>query len=184
MKTSALASIFIALSFVMASCSSTTIIQSEPPGARLYLNGVNVGRTPYAHRDTRIVGSSNTIRLEKEGYAPLNAHFYRDEQVDGGALVAGIFLWIPFLWIMEYHPVHFYELQPLEEIEPAFDEESGAGNEELSEFVPTRSEDAKTQEQGQTSPEERLKTLKKLYEQDLITKEEYEAKRQNILKNL
>lgn len=101
------------LSFVMISCSSTTMITSEPPGAKLYINGMSVGNTPYTHSDTRIVGSMLMIKLEKEGYEPLNTFITRDERVDVGAVIGGLFLLVPFLWTMQYNPQHNYELAPL-----------------------------------------------------------------------
>ena len=101
------------LSFVMISCSSTTMITSDPPGAKLYINGMSVGNTPYMHSDTRIVGSMLMIKLEKEGYEPLNTFITRDERVDVGAVIGGLFLLVPFLWTMQYNPQHNYELAPL-----------------------------------------------------------------------
>ena len=94
--------LFLASAILFASCASTTLIQSNPSDAKLYLNGEYVGKTPYAHRDTKIVGSTTFIKLEKEGYNPLNASFSRGEELDVGALIGGIFVLVPFLWIMKY----------------------------------------------------------------------------------
>lgn len=101
------------VSFVMIGCSSTTLITSDPPGAKLSINGMSVGKTPYTHSDTRIVGSTLMIKLEKDGYEPLNTIITRDERVDVGAIVGGVFLLFPFLWTMQYNPQHNYELTPL-----------------------------------------------------------------------
>ena len=101
------------VSFVMIGCSSTTLITSDPPGAKLSINGVSVGKTPYTHSDTRIVGSTLMIKLEKDGYEPLNTMFSRDERVDVGAIIGGLFVLVPFLWTMQYNPQHNYELTPL-----------------------------------------------------------------------
>ncbi len=101
------------VAFVLIGCSSTTIITSEPPGAKLSINGVSVGKTPYTHADTRIVGSTLMIKLEKEGYEPLNTIITRDERVDVGAIIGGVFFLFPFLWTMQYNPQHSYELTPL-----------------------------------------------------------------------
>jgi hypothetical protein len=101
------------VSFVMIGCSSTTLITSDPPGAKLSINGVSVGKTPYTHSDTRIVGSTLMIKLEKDGYEPLNTTISRDERVDVGAIIGGLFVLVPFLWTMQYNPQHSYELSPL-----------------------------------------------------------------------
>ncbi|MBN1386850.1 MAG: PEGA domain-containing protein [Bacteroidales bacterium] len=104
-------SLLLALSILFASCASTTIIQSEPSGAKLYLNGEHVGETPYTHIDTKIIGSTNTVRLTMEGYDDFIGSFSRDEEVDIGAVIGGIFFLFPFLWTMKYKPFHTYELQ-------------------------------------------------------------------------
>jgi tetratricopeptide (TPR) repeat protein len=57
------------------------------------------------------VGSKTQVRLEHPGYEPLNATISRDERVDPAALIGGFFLLVPFLWIMEYDPDHYYELR-------------------------------------------------------------------------
>ncbi|MCB9233306.1 MAG: PEGA domain-containing protein [Bacteroidia bacterium] len=102
-----------------AACSSSTLIQSVPSGARLYLDGEAVGTTPYQHRDTRITGSTVHVRLEMQGYSPLDRTFCRDEEIDPGAVVGGVFFLWPFLWTMKYKPVHTYELTPLAPVAPA-----------------------------------------------------------------
>lgn len=104
---------FMALVMLITSCASTTLIQSDPSGAKLYLDGEVVGRTPYTHTDTKITGTATHVRLQKEGYEEFHSVFVRNENVDVGAVVGGVFFWIPFLWIMKYKPVRTYELNPL-----------------------------------------------------------------------
>lgn len=96
----------------LVGCASTTIIQSQPPGARILLNGAVAGSTPYAMTDTKIVGSTTQVRLEYPGYQPLDVTIARSEELDVLPLIGGIFLLVPFLWIMKYQPTHMYELQP------------------------------------------------------------------------
>jgi hypothetical protein len=94
-----------------ASCASTTIIQSQPPGARVIINGAIVGTTPYAMTDTNIVGSTTRLRLEYPGYQPLDTVIARNEELEVVALIGGIFLLVPLLWVMKYQPSHAYQLQ-------------------------------------------------------------------------
>ncbi|MBE0655835.1 MAG: PEGA domain-containing protein, partial [Bacteroidales bacterium] len=82
-----------------------------------YINDEPLGRTPYTYTDTKIVGSTNIVRLELEGYEPLYTSFSRNEEVDPGAIIGGILVWVPFLWTMKYKPSHFYELKPITDIE-------------------------------------------------------------------
>lgn len=95
-----------------AGCASSTVLQSQPPGARVLLNGQPVGTTPYTMTDTKIVGSSTQIRLEYPGYQPLDATISRTEELDVLALIGGLILLVPFLWVMGYQPAHLYVLQP------------------------------------------------------------------------
>lgn len=154
-------SIFLAVLILFSSCSSTTMIQSEPSGAKVYLNGEPVGTTPYAYSDTKIVGSVNSVELVKDGYAPLNTYFSRDEEVDVGAIIGGLFVLVPFLWTMKYKPVHTYELAPLADYEPAYDQPNN--------FVEVKSK------------AERLRELKKLLDDKIINQEEFDQEKQKIL---
>lgn len=111
----------VAVTTVLAffsACASSTVIESKPTGAKVFLNGEPVGKTPYTMTDTKFVGSSTTVRLEAEGYEPYTAVISRTEEVDVGPVVAGIcmswtFLGLAFfLWTMKYKSNHMYELQP------------------------------------------------------------------------
>jgi hypothetical protein len=93
-------------------CASSTVLQSQPPGARVTINGALVGTTPYTMTDTKIVGSTTPVRLEYPGYAPLDVTISRNEDLDVLALIGGLLVLVPFLWIMKYQPTHVYTLQP------------------------------------------------------------------------
>jgi PEGA domain len=95
-----------------AGCASSTVLQSQPPGARVTINGATVGNTPYTLTDTKIVGSTTPIHLELPGYQPLDVAISRSEELDVLPLIAGIFLLIPLLWVMKYQANHVYQLQP------------------------------------------------------------------------
>lgn len=105
--------ISLTLAAFITGCSSTTLIKSEPSGARLYLNGEKVGTTPYTHTDTKIIGSVNTVVLKKEGYQDFSAVFARNENVNVGAIIGGVLVLFPFLWAMDYKPVYSYEMVPV-----------------------------------------------------------------------
>ena len=91
----------IAVSIFITSCSSTTIIQSTPPGAEVYINMQKKGVTPYAYSDTKIVGSSTNIKLVKTGYQDFDVTLVRNERADVGAIIGGCFVLFPFLWTMK-----------------------------------------------------------------------------------
>ncbi|MCG8419916.1 MAG: PEGA domain-containing protein [Proteobacteria bacterium] len=101
-----------ALVFGVVACSSSTVIRSNVQGAKVYLNGEYVGTTPYTMTDTKIVGSTTTVRLEAPGYEPTHGVISRSEVFSIGACIGGVLVLFPFLWIMGYKPEHFFELRP------------------------------------------------------------------------
>ena len=155
-------SLSVAGSIILTSCGSTTMIQSNPSGAKVYLNGESVGITPYSHQDTKIVGSTTIVRLEKEGYETLNTSFSRDEEADVGAIIGGIFTLVPFLWTMKYKPIHSYELVPSSDNEKAVVKPN-------------------LQQNQSKSKADKLRELKQIFDEGLISKEEYEKERTKIL---
>ncbi len=101
----------LAVSILLISCSSTTQITSNPPGAKVFLNDEYIGKTPLMYEDSKIIFSTNHLKIEKEGYKTLYTSFSRDEAPEFGAIVAGFIVWAPFLWAMKYKPNHTYELE-------------------------------------------------------------------------
>ncbi len=102
----------MSLSLALVGCTSSTVIRSNVPGAKVFLNGAYVGNTPYTMSDTKIVGSSTSVRIEAPGYQTTNATISRNEQFSVGACIGGVFLFFPFLWIMDYKPDHMYQMLP------------------------------------------------------------------------
>lgn len=151
---------FFALLIVFASCTSTTLIQSTPSKAKVYIDGMHVGETPYIYSDSKIVGSSMMIKLEKEGYKPLVSNITRDEEVDVGALIGGVFFMVPFLWTMKYKSVHSYELKPQGE---------DTAIESRNVLAP------------QKSTADKLRELKQLLDEGVITQGEFDKEKTKIL---
>ncbi|MDX1570725.1 MAG: hypothetical protein R3200_09585 [Xanthomonadales bacterium] len=90
-------------------CASSTVIRSSDPDARIYVNGEYVG-TGHAHyRDRKVSFAKNEVTIRKDGCAPAEYDFRRNEDPDFGAIVGGYFLTVPFLWTLEYKDEHAYE---------------------------------------------------------------------------
>ncbi len=112
-KVTKLVPVILFVTILFSSCASTTIISSSPSGARVYLNDQSVGVTPYTMSDTKIVWTKTHVKLEKEGYKPLNAVIVRNEAAAAGPIIAGFFVTIvPWLWALKYKPIHNYVLLP------------------------------------------------------------------------
>ncbi|GAB3954240.1 hypothetical protein GCM10028805_39340 [Spirosoma harenae] len=157
--------IALASLILLESCASSTVIQSNPTGAKLYLNNSLVGTTPYRHTDTKIVGTTTEVRLEKEGYRPLLTNFARNEQADVGAIIGGVFLLFPFLWTMKYNPNRTFELLPATGTEPSGNLTMPLANDAVA----------------PASKATQLRELKKLLDDGILTKEEYEKEKKKIL---
>jgi len=107
-----LGSLFITI--ITFGCASSTMIRSIPSGAKVYVNNELIGETPCKYEDIKIVGSRTFIKLKKEGHKELNASFQRDEEFSEGACIGGLIVFVPFLWVMEYKPERFYELEKID----------------------------------------------------------------------
>ena len=96
--------------FFLFGCSSTTLIKSNPPGAKLQVDGQSLGETPHFYSDKAAAGTVKTVTLRKEGYKDFNSYIKR-EKLSVPALIGGIFLIVPFVWILEYPSQYNFEME-------------------------------------------------------------------------
>ena len=111
--------ILISLSLLLiGACSSTTIIKTSDPDARIFVNGEYIGVGEATYSDKKVAFSNNSVTLKKSGCEPVSYSFRRNEKPDAGAIVGGIFVTIPFLWVTEYKKEHNYEYDctPIDEV--------------------------------------------------------------------
>jgi len=151
---------------LMSGCSSSTMIRSNPSGAKVFINGEQVGRTPYLHVDNRISFMSFNVDIIKEGYEPIYTSIYRDGEFNVGNFVGGLFVWPILLWTMDYTPTHTYDLRPISNNDLSQPSNDPINNNIVSPLRPKA---------------ERLKELKQLYDDKLITEKDFESKKQKIL---
>jgi len=97
----------------MAGCASTTVIQSSPTGAKVYLDGQPLGITPYTYSDKKIIGTTHLFKLEKDGFAPLYGNFSRNARWNKAAVVVGCISIVPLLWAKDYPIDSTYDLRPI-----------------------------------------------------------------------
>jgi len=97
------------LSFLLG-CASTTLIKSNPPGAKLQVDGQSLGETPHFYSDKTAAGTVKTVTLRKEDYKDFNGTIKR-EKLSVPALIGGIFLIVPFVWILEYPSQYNFEME-------------------------------------------------------------------------
>ena len=94
---------------ILTACSSTTTIRSSDPDARIYVNGEYIGTGQANYTDRKVAFSNNDVELRKAGCEPASYSFRRNEDPDGGAIVGGFLVGVPFLWVTEYKDQHAYE---------------------------------------------------------------------------
>jgi len=100
--------------FFLLGCASTTLIKSNPPGAKLSLDGKVIGETPHFYTDKAVAGTMRTVTLKKEGYKDFSGTIKREE-LSVPALIGGIFLIVPLAWILEYPTQYNFEMEKLHE---------------------------------------------------------------------
>jgi hypothetical protein len=98
--------------FFLFGCASTTLIKSNPPGANVSINGILHGETPLYYTDKAVAGTSKMVTLKKEDYKEFTGTIRR-EKFSVPALIGGIFLVVPFVWILEYPPQYNFEMERL-----------------------------------------------------------------------
>jgi len=110
-------SVLLSSSLLLSGCASATLINSVPPGAKVYIDGQYLGQAPVTQKDTAILGSSKGVVLKKEGYRDCSGTIRKDE-IQAGPLVAGLMVYIPLLWMMGYPAQYTFELEKLSAAEP------------------------------------------------------------------
>jgi len=98
--------------FFLFGCASATLIKSNPPGAKLYLDGQFKGETPYTYSDKAAAGTMRTVTLKKEEYKDFTGNIKR-EQLSVPAVIGGIFFLIPLIWVLEYPSQYTFEMEKL-----------------------------------------------------------------------
>ena len=151
----------------MSSCISSTLIESNPPGAKVTIDGMPAGVTPLNYSDAKVVASTTQIKLEKPGYETKYVNLVRSEEIDLGAVIGGVICYIPFLWVMGYSPIHTYQLMPDES--------------KIETLIPAQSKEISTPLQTSELKIGKLRELKKMLDENLINKEEYDIQKTKIL---
>lgn len=106
--------VLILLAAMLASaCTSSTVIRSSDPNSRIYVNGEYMGTGEAYYSDEKVAFSRNKVEIRKDGCRTDYHSFRRNEEADLGAIVGGIFLTVPFLWVTEYKSHRAYEFNCL-----------------------------------------------------------------------
>lgn len=166
--------IFVLPLLLLISCSSTTYIKSLPSGAQIYEGDAFMGVTPYRHWDIDSSDPGNpdytgrTFTLKKEGY--------RDKEINIKRNVLNVprlFFPAPIFslpWAYDYPGEYYFELESLRNNKERY-------------LRNMSGKQGKNTEDGKTygSASKKLRELRELYNEGLLTEDEYEEKRQAII---
>jgi hypothetical protein len=103
---------------LLSACTSTTVLKTNNPKAKIYADGKYIGEGQASYSDKKVVGSRTVIELKAEGHQDYVTTISRSGQVNPGALVGGILLaptffgLLFFLWVMDYNDYYSFEVQP------------------------------------------------------------------------
>jgi hypothetical protein len=102
---------------LLCACTSTTTIRASDPDARIYVNDEYIGTGSARYSDRKVAFTKQNVTLRKEGCQVQQHSFRRNEKPDAGAIVSGLLITVPFLWLTEYKDEHAYEYdcQPIAE---------------------------------------------------------------------
>lgn len=102
------------------SCAHAALIETDPPGAELYVDGTQVGITPYTMQDTVGGGDRYEIVLKKPGYKIVQETLVQDQfswprgvaSIGCGVCTLGIGC-LGLLWSWELQDRYSFVLEPL-----------------------------------------------------------------------
>jgi hypothetical protein len=158
-KTGSLLAISTAL--LLLGCSENTVIHTNPEGAKVYINGEFIGVSPvkYEIPDSQLP-SVFRYRLEHQGYVSQEGEFHT--KVSGGRVTGTIFT-LGILGLFKSPSAldneYRFALEPIES---------------TSSSAPTQSDAAKR----------KLEELKQLRDRGILTEDEYQRKRADVIKGL
>lgn len=148
---------------ILFGCASSTVIKTMPSGAKVKKGGEIIGTTPYEFWDRETSDYTATYALLKQGYKDKEVTIKKNVLYVHRIFVPPI---IGLPWLYGYNPSYFYEL-----------EKSGEQTAKQISFG--------TQPQPKNSdPSEysqKLRELNNMKNEGLITDEEYQQKRQQII---
>ena len=148
---------------ILFGCASSTVIKTMPSGAKVKKDGEIIGTTPYEFWDREHSDYTATYVLSKHGYKDKEVTIKKDVLFVHRIIVPPI---IGLPWLYGYNPSYFYEL-----------EKSGEQTAQQTSFgtqPPLKSSNVSEYSQ-------KLRELNNMKNEGLITDEEYERKKQQII---
>lgn len=103
--------------FIVSGCTTLSTIRTNPPGARLHLNGKYMGTTPVEVELDDGFGAWARYQAEiyMDGYEPKKIHLQQDTDWVTAILVGGLVCWwCPYFNGQRHRPVYEFHLERLQ----------------------------------------------------------------------
>jgi hypothetical protein len=102
-KLTAVVALIVLVTFTGLACSTNTKFVSDPPGAKVYINGEFIGETPCDFNSSTGLPERYHIQLFKDGYSQLNVYIDAEMSLVWALLVVPVTFGvaIPWSWTLE-----------------------------------------------------------------------------------
>lgn len=102
-KLSALVALIVLVTFTSLACSTATKFVSDPPGAKVYVNGEFIGETPCDFNSSTGLPERYHVQLFKDGYSELNVYIDAEMSLVWALVVVPVTFGvaIPWSWTLE-----------------------------------------------------------------------------------
>lgn len=100
--------LILAAAALLAACSSSTMIRTGDPNARIYIDGNYQGMGETHYSDRKLAFTTLDVSVQKDGCEEQNYRIRRNERPDYGAILFGYYLAVPMLWLSQYKDHHEY----------------------------------------------------------------------------
>lgn len=109
----------MAASLLFVGCAQTCRINTNPEGAKIYINGIYIGDSPSAVYKYRSgLPETYIVEIRKEGYKPLvNATIDRTLRADASLLLLLLVI-VPYFFSARLEDQYLFQLEPLTEKTP------------------------------------------------------------------
>ena len=112
-KRSAIVALIVLVTFTSLACSTTTKFVSDPPGAKVYINGEFIGDTPCDFGTKTGLPDRYHIQLRKAGYSELNVYIDAEMWLVWALLVVPLTFGVSIPWAWTLEGMYKFKLEAL-----------------------------------------------------------------------
>ncbi|HEY3347207.1 MAG TPA: PEGA domain-containing protein [Nitrospirota bacterium] len=95
----------------LAGCATSTVIKSNPPGAKAYVDKIYIGQTPVSYSDAGPFWSKPQLDLKKEGFSDFSAELVKN-QARVGPIIGAVLVLVPIFWVTGFPDEVQYDMSP------------------------------------------------------------------------